>query len=210
MAFAVKPGIGTPRNSMVVGFILARPEDEFVKSTMLPHLKVWHHYSDNFTHFFWLGYHTDSDKESKSVARVDGNDWFFDDKTFVEDLKNFTENGKWQYNGGATAFLVNARRTDSKSAELDFRSAMPLDLNSLAELKTGALSPDKLFFQIFNFAKELNETNSDAVAAFSRSMIAGSAGGRVIRLLLSLLPESVKFEFQQALAFSTQNLAGRN
>ena len=209
-AFKEKTPAGTLRNSMVAGFILARPGNDFVKSEMLPHLDVWNYYSDNFTHFFWLGYHLAGKKPAKSIARVAGRDWYFDAETFVEDLENFTLSNKWKYNGGATAILVNALRKETGPAELDFKSAIPLNLESLALLEPGAQNPDNVFFQIFNFAKDLNDASANAVARFSRSNILGSFDRRTVRLILKILPESVRSEFQEALAYSTQNLEGRN
>jgi len=91
----------------LTGILLARPEDKIAKEAILPNLEFWHYRSDFYTDFFCAGYiPTELASDAKPVGvQIQGLDWGFSLRAFVEIVEDVEKQTGWRYNGDPCLLL---------------------------------------------------------------------------------------------------------
>jgi len=75
--------LGASRYERLRGILFARPESDTTLSQILPHLTYFHIESGDRFDFLCVGYFS-ANASTPIVAHVDGKDWAFSDRAFVE------------------------------------------------------------------------------------------------------------------------------
>lgn len=193
----------------ITGILLARPQHEFTKKEILPHLDFWHYRSDFYTEFFCVGYTDEIPKEdpkAEVVIRVGGNDWYFSPHAFVQVIDRLQQETSWTYDDECYLLITNSRfDQNTLRAWLDFEGSMVVNLGQAVKDKA-IPSATQLATVLFNFAKSINEDETNPVWRFSDKM-----GLRVLKMslleyLLSWLPGAVKKGTRKAIHFVTRDL----
>lgn len=143
--------------------LLARPEDKITQESILPHLEFWHYRSDYYTDFFSAGYVPIAfDVDARPVGiEIQGLDWGFSIRAFVELLTKIETETNWHSNGDPCLVLANAY-FDGQKAHLDFRRS--IRINFREALNDNAIAtPTELADSVFEFAKHVNEQTTDPV-----------------------------------------------
>lgn len=147
----------------LTGILLARPEDKITKESILPHLEYWHYRSDYFTDFFCAGYiPVQFVGDAKPVGvQIDGLEWGFSLRAFVELVEDIEKQTGWRYNGDPCLLLANAH-FDGHKAHLDFKHSIRINFREALDDKAIS-TPTELADSVFEFAKFVNENTADPV-----------------------------------------------
>lgn len=182
----------------LTGILLARPEDRLTKDEILPHLRYWHHRSDNVTDFYCAGYIPSqlvSDAPRVGVT-IDGLEWGFSLRAYLEILEEIEQKTDWRSSGDPCLLLLNSY-FDGHTAHLDYLRGLRINLREA--IADGAFAtPTQLAELIFDFARQTNEDTSDPVWELSDRL-----GRRVLKrsfkdILLSWLPRPLSPRAREA------------
>lgn len=187
-AFLTRYQTQRPKNVALTGILLARPEDKITKESILPHLEFWHYRSDFYTDFFCAGYipvQFVSDAKLVDVC-IDGLDWGFSLRAFVELIEDVEKQTGWHYNGDPCLLLANAY-FDSSKAHLDFKRSIRINFREALDDKAIA-TPTELADSVFEFAKRVNEDTTDPVWELSDEFGVRLVKRGLKEAFLSLLP----------------------
>ncbi len=193
----------------ITGILLARPQHQFAQNEILPHLDFWHYRSDYYTEFFCVGY-TDEipsgDPKAQVVARVGGSDWYFVPQAFIDVVDRLRRETNWSYDDECYLLITNSRfDRNSGRAWLDFEGSIVVNLGQA--VKDEAIpSATQLANVLFEFAKSINENETDPVWVFSDRMGLRVLKKSLIEYLLSWLPGAVNKGTKDAIHFVTQDL----
>lgn len=183
----------------LTGVLLARPEDKITKEAILPHLEFWHYRSDYYTDFFCVGYTpTQSVSDAKPVGvQIEGLDWGFSLRAFVELVEDIEKQTGWRYNGDPCLLLANAY-FDGHKAHLDFKRSIQINFREALEDKAIS-TPTELADSVFEFAKYVNDSTTDPVWELSdklgRKLIKRGLKDAFLAWLPSWLKRSAKAGF---------------
>jgi len=177
------------KNVALTGILLARPEDKITKESILPHLEFWHYRSDFFTDFFCAGYiPVQFVSDAKPVdVRIDGLDWGFSLRAFIELVDDVETQTGWHYNGDPCLLIANAY-FDGGRAHLDFARSIRVNFREALEDRAIA-TPTELADSVFEFAKRVNEDSTDPVWELSDQFGVRLIKGGLKDAFLSLLPD---------------------
>lgn len=196
------------KDAALTGILLARPEDKIARELVLPNLEYWNYRSDYYTDFFCAGYiPARFDSTAKPVGvTINDLEWGFSLPAFVEIVEALERESHWKYEGD-TCLLLLSSYFDGRSARLDFRRCLHLNLREALDDKTIA-TPTQLAEGIFDIAKEINEGAGDPVWELSDRL-----GHKVLKsgikdLLLSLLPPWLAPATRKAIHFAIHQHAG--
>jgi hypothetical protein len=140
------------------------------------------------------------------VSGIRNAQWFFSPSVFNQFVTEIEAMTSWTYSGGTDIIITNARyNAASKTASLDFSSALAIDLDK-AKKEEAIQDIPHLIETIFEFVKNLNEDIHDPAFVYS-----DRHGHRIIRsslknLLLSFLPKPFQPEARRAFHFIAQDI----
>jgi hypothetical protein len=193
----------------ITGVLLARPQHEFAKKETLPHLDFWHYRSDSYTEFFCVGYTDDvpeEDRKAEVVARVGGKEWYFSPKAFIEIVNRIQRETSWRYDDECYLLITNCRFDRSLGrAWLDFEGSMVVNLGQAVKDKA-IPSATYLADLLFEFAKNINEDDTDPVWVLSDKLGVRVLKKSLFEYLLSWFPSAMKKGTKQAIHFVTKDL----
>jgi hypothetical protein len=183
----------------LTGILLARPEDQITKEAILPNLEFWHYRSDLYTDFFCAGYTPlDLVSDARPVGvTIEGRDWGFSIRAFVEVAEDVEAQTGWRYNGDPCLVLANTY-FDGAKAHLDFRRSIRLNFREALNDKAIS-SPNDVADAVFDFAKHVNEDTADPLwelsDTFGRRIIKRGLKDAFLAWLPSWLRPSAKAGF---------------
>lgn len=129
-----------------IGILVTRP-DLSSGNNILASLGYFHHLTGNNINFYLPGYGAywteDKYPDMDNVARVDGVDWSFSNKAFVEFVRTLEGVSKWRYSGESELLLIPYHYK-----KLDFSEVVIFNLDTM--LNDGTIS------SVSNFVTELN------------------------------------------------------
>lgn len=92
----------------IIGILFTRPDLDVGKS-ILNSLNYYHHLSGYNTNFYlpgygayWYGKYPDG----QVVTRINGTEWSFSDKMFVDFVNDFEKYSRWEYSGESELLMV--------------------------------------------------------------------------------------------------------
>lgn len=94
--------------SDAIGILITRPESA-VGIDIMSDLNYYHHFSGESINFFLPGYGAywyGTYPDGKVVTKIDGVEWSFSDRMFVEFIKDLEAHSSWQYSGESELLLV--------------------------------------------------------------------------------------------------------
>lgn len=96
-------------NASIVGFLIAPPHINIVKTEIIPSLEYWYHRTDEVFHIYCLGYYSKirEYEDMSHLASVNGQYWYFDNRTFAEEIKKLEENCNIKYSGEIDLVLLD-------------------------------------------------------------------------------------------------------
>lgn len=191
----------------LTGILLARPEDSLTRDEILPHLDFWNYRSDYYTDFFCVGYLpqgiTNSEPALRPVATVDGMEWVFSRRAFVDLLEDIERTAGLKYDGSPWLLLMNSY-FDGDHARLDYSRIVWVNFREA--IADGAVStPTQLAEYVFQFAKSVNERpHGSKDPAWE---VSDDLGRKVLKrglkeALISVLPDWLKPSVRQAVHFA--------
>lgn len=206
------------KDANITGILFARPESEFAKKHILPHIDYWHHRSDNYTDFFCPGYFSKNCYgDTQPITTVSGDTWYFSNHALIEFLNELEKLTTWRYSGGSELLVTNAIYKEENINQLDTRMKASLDLSSAIAIDLEKANYDKAFRDvtglaeaIFEFAKNLNESVDDPCWKFSNSQGIRVVEGTLKNFLIAYLPSWLKPEVKRAFHFVTTDLSTKN
>jgi hypothetical protein len=199
----------------ITGILFARPQTDFARKEILPHMDFWHHRSDNFTDFFCPGYFSQQFyDDAQTVLTVGGKPWFFSNHALTEFLKELERHTTWHYSGGCELLVTNARYKEEPINQIQTRMKASLDLSSAIAVDLEKAHHDKAFRDVtgladavFEFAKNLNESTDDPCWEFSDKQGVRIVKGSLKEFLVAYLPSWLKPEVKKAFHFVTTNIS---
>ncbi len=119
-----------------IGILIARP-DLHTGNCILKSLNYFHHLTGNNINFYLPGYGAywsgDRYPDMDTVARINGVDWSFSYKAFVEFITDIEKVSKWKYSGESELLLIPYH-----DERLDFSEVGVFHLDAM--LNDGAIS----------------------------------------------------------------------
>ena len=91
-----------------IGILITRPDLDSGES-ILNSLNYYHHLTGPAVNFYLPGYGAywgDNYPDKEIVAKIDGTEWFFSNKHFVDFTKQLERNTKWIYSGESELMLL--------------------------------------------------------------------------------------------------------
>ena len=91
-----------------IGILITRPDLDSGES-ILNSLNYYHHLTGPAVNFYLPGYGAywgDNYPDKEIVAKIDGTEWFFSNKHFVDFTKQLERNAKWIYSGESELMLL--------------------------------------------------------------------------------------------------------
>lgn len=137
------------KNGRLVGVLFANPSSSLSKQEIIGHLDEFHYYSEKNIDFYCAGYGAwlPPSPGIKIVTRVGNIPWDFDNKKFVELIKDFEKNTSWKYSGEVELILLDTDLSNPNG--LNFSSAIVCNLEEM--IKVGTFSSVRSFFyKLFN------------------------------------------------------------
>jgi hypothetical protein len=197
------------------GLLFAQPYDPLVEKTILPHLSYWNQRSGNNINLYFMGYMPESIwKMSRTWAcpstsaipvPILGYDpWVFSSEIFNGLRTEIAERTVWEYSGNVDLLLANVKRKGQHGIELDFSSALRIDLAKA--LRDGAIFSIEQFFEnLFRYAER--PERDDPTWGFSDEMGLKAGRSAIKDLLLSCLPEAVRRDAKGAFSFVVSDIS---
>jgi hypothetical protein len=143
--------------------------------------------------------------DAESVVTIAKTQWLYSDRLFNEFRAELEGVTRWQYSGGTDLVLTNAVwNADRKSADLDFSSALAMNLDQAV---TDGAIPDiaRWFERIIQFAEHNHPDDPTWGFGASAGLIAARSG--LVAAILSLLPGHIGQEAAKLPHFMVTNLA---
>lgn len=137
------------KNGRLVGVLFANPNSSLSKQEIIGHLDEFHYYSEKNIDFYCAGYGAwlPPSPEIKTVTKVGDIPWVFDNKKFVELIKDFEKNTSWKYSGEVELILLDTDLSNPNG--LNFSSTIVCNLEEM--IKAGTFSSVRNFFyKLFN------------------------------------------------------------
>jgi hypothetical protein len=136
----------------LIGIVLARPQLEFSKREILPHINYWNNRSSSNIDFFFGGYAEEGavgipERQPIKVG-IGDKYWLFSDSLYTEFLENIESESQYSHSGGADFILAIATYNwATNKALIDFRSAAVCDLEVMIS-KEKMVDVSRFFEQI--------------------------------------------------------------
>ena len=140
-------------SEVVVGILFCRPETLSGKSIMNS-LPYYHHRSGKNIDFYIPGYgaYWNNDYlDATNVDCIDGVNWSFSNKQYVDIMTELEGNSEWRYSGESELLLV-----ECMDCKLNFSNIMQINLDSMIRDDIIA-SVDLLFEKIFGMIRETDD-----------------------------------------------------
>lgn len=142
------------RNEDIVGILITRPDlitgEEIVRS-----LNYYHHLTSNNIDFYLPGYgaYWNSVKypDMTVVTIIDGIEWYFSNKAFVEFIENLEDKSSWQYTGESELLLISYH-----NKTLDFSEVVLFHLDKM--LTDNTISSISAFVTQLNRLLKINRS----------------------------------------------------
>jgi hypothetical protein len=192
--------------------IFMRPSSKVTKEEIIPSLRYFHYRAKPNVRFYFPGYLDEDEyvyhsiKYSYEFIGPEEKKWYFYDKEFNESRKFMEDLTEWRYSGGSDVIIANAGYSNLCSSAfrfLDIDNAMFINLDKLGSNKIG-WNTERLFESIFKYCEDQNENNP--VWGFSDVVGKTQAKEALWKLLLSIIPASIKDTFDLLRMFSVKKL----
>lgn len=82
-------------DNIVVGFLIAPKDAKEVNTDILPNLDYWYYRTGKSFHIYCLGYYSKINRDNENtepLAYVNGQNWYFSNEVFVNELKKLENN----------------------------------------------------------------------------------------------------------------------
>ena len=150
---------GEDRKIMLL--LVVKPSDEH-SSDLIAQFNYYHYLSADYCTIFAAGYssHPFSSEytDAVHVCTVDGVEWWYSDRCFVEFIQQLSERTSWEYCGEIEVLVL--QDSHGKHSKLDFRNYVALDF--CRGLREGYMDSIPRFMQSLIKASE-NETSAKRV-----------------------------------------------
>lgn len=176
----------------LLALIFGRPSLPLVQNQIIPDIEYWDYVSDKNIDFVSVGFNGDANK--------------FNPVEFEKIKNDFEQQCTWIYSHETDLVLLNAH-INNKKVELDFEHVVSVTLERAIEDKAIA-SVSEFFGRIIEFAKNFEGT--DPAWGFSDYQGKKIVGSALKRLLISLLPESLREETRKAFHFYVKDYSKKD
>lgn len=180
----------------LIGILLTRPNLE-TGEKILKDVGYLNLRSQKYLDLYFAGYGTDGHyPESKEVAEVDGDKWYFSDKLFVSFLEEIEKICKWKYSGESDLILISC-----KQGQILYKKAMIFHLEKL--IKQGVYDSIEDFFEeLFRLCKE-----KQSIKEISNAFGAKKVKYTFFKIMVDKLPAGLGEIFTQEKNFCVKNIA---
>lgn len=157
-------------NKEIVVFLFVKPTNQAALD-IIREFEYIHFNSDKYCSVYAIGYSNDFEKASDSryskIGRVDGSDWFFSAKAFVEFKNNLENRIKWKYSG-ETEILVLQNNPGHRDP-LNFRNYVAIDVNR--GIKEGYMDSFQRFMESLIRSAHSEVTAKEVIADVRKARI---------------------------------------
>ena len=180
-----------------IGILIGNANNSFMEDSILKRIDYYHHRSNKNVDFYFPGYgaywHGHYGPQT-TVCTVNGVEWLFSDKLFVEFVEELETISKWEYTGEVELLILNYR-----NGYLDFSEVIIFWLDKM--VNEGVIySPANLFEKIFRkFSK------AKSVNFISNTLTLGFITNEIIKEILIGVP--IAKEFIKGRHYCTRNLS---
>lgn len=136
----------------IIGILITRPDLEVGKS-ILCSLNYYHHVTGKDLNFYlpgygayWYGVYPDE----RVVSKIDGTEWSYSDKMFVEFIEGLEKHSTWRYSGESELLLL-----EYENGRVSFDSMMRFYLDNMIRDKV-IVSVSSFFQQLVRIYKKDN------------------------------------------------------
>ena len=165
-----------------IGILITRPDLDSGES-ILNSLNYYHHLTGPAVNFYLPGYGAywgDNYPDKEIVAKIDGTEWFFSNKHFVDFTKQLERNAKWIYSGESELMLLPLI-----NGEIVFDKILVFYLDDM--LRDNAIKSIPSFIQqlsrLFESKSTLNEIHM--------SLAKDNAIELIKKIIISKLPQGI-------------------
>lgn len=135
-----------------IGILITRPDLEVGRS-ILNSLNYYHHATGANINFYLPGYGAywyGSYEDGRVITKINGTEWSYSDKMFVEFIKDLEKYSTWKYSGESELLML-----DYKDYILSFDGMIRFYLDNMLRDKV-IVSVPSFFQQLFNICKKDN------------------------------------------------------
>jgi hypothetical protein len=129
----------------MVGILITRPDLEVGKS-ILESLNYYHHVTGKNINFYLPGYGAywyETYPDGKVVSKINGTEWSYSDKMFVEFIDDLEKYSKWEYSGESELLML-----EYKDGALCFEGMMRFYLDNMLR--------DNVIVSVSSFVQQLS------------------------------------------------------
>lgn len=199
------------RRTFATGLLPYRPESDFVRREILPHVEYLDRVSADYVDFFSVGYNAHAftgPKPENVICQNTDSWWTFSGKdfyTFTTALESdySVDKLRWRYSGEADLLMMNAvYHPQLRQAELGFETVMTFNVER-------ALA-DKTFSSFSNLITEFsrllqNQDPHDPVYRLSDQLALKVGSKSILARILDLLPYKLGDTYNKLAHFATQH-----
>lgn len=157
-------------NKEIVVFLFVKPTNQAALDIIREFEYIYFN-SDKYCSVYAIGYSNDFEKASDSryskIGRVDGSDWYFSTKAFVEFKNNLENRIKWKYSG-ETEILVLQNNPGYRDP-LNFRNYVAIDVNR--GIKEGYMDSFQRFMESLIRSARSEVTAKEVIADVRKARI---------------------------------------
>ena len=157
-------------NKEIVVFLFVKPTNQAALD-IIREFEYIHFNSDKYCSVYAIGYSNDFEKASdgrySKIGRVDGSDWYFSAKAFVEFKNNLENRIKWKYSG-ETEILVLQNNPGHRDP-LNFRNYVAIDVNR--GIKEGYMDSFQRFMESLIRSARSEVTAKEVIADVRKARI---------------------------------------
>lgn len=189
----------------LVAILFCNPRTKFAQDEIVPSLNYFHKRSKQYINIFCCGFgaygSTVDYPDMEQVGKVDGEDWFFSDESFVNVVEELEQRTKWEYSGENELLILDVVKTN-KSDDLNIHNAVVCNLEQMHRDKAFS-SVRSLMEKLISYVKSEDAANA---WAFSDKQGMDVAKNVLKDTILGFLPSSLKCLYQKAESYVVKQI----